>query len=285
MEKRKRIEEAVAKTNDEPTQIDSIAAIRGWFRPKDNSEIYSAIQEYMHDAADLETTVASITKPIDDAVVKQKADDYQWGYLWNSVLHSAKRVPFRQADRHTKLVDFVRAIKDHPGPSSTQPYKSLPGFGMQARETFNDSPIHDLGQFAPEIHAWTNLNYFLARLTESEVHTFYMYAIWAMRDALEEKADPPKAWYDAHVPAAAAWVFALGSQLYAREEDLTPKNEYEGNPARGGALWTGGSEFSKARWDFWKRRFKEVAEEEEASEETKKIAKEAVAEMQRAESS
>lgn len=287
MQQREKIEKVLSETNDEPTQIDRIAEIRGWFRPEKNSIFYPAVQNYVNDKADLQTAVAQITKPIEEAITAQNSDSISWEDLWNSIIHSAKKIPFQQ-NGHSRLIDLVKAIKKHPGPSPTQEqsnYKNLSGLGMQVREAYNDNPRGDIGKFPPETHAWTNLNYFLARLTESEVLKLHIYVIWAMRDALEEKADPVQEWYDAYVPAAAMWVFVLGRKLYEREEDLTPKDDYGGNPARGGELWTGGSEFSKARWAFWKKRFGEVAEHEGVRQETKDIAKEAVAAMEKAESS
>ncbi|KAK3215266.1 hypothetical protein GRF29_19g2744316 [Pseudopithomyces chartarum] len=285
MQQRERIEKVFSETNDEPTQIDRIAEIRGWFRPEKNSIFYPAVQNYVNDETDLQTTVTQITKPIDEAIAAQKFENTGQEDLWNSILHSAKRIPYQQ-NGHKKLLDLIKAIQKCPEPSLSEEqsmYTTLSSLGRQVREVYNDSP-GDIGKFPPEIHAWTNCNYFLALLNNSEILNLHIYVIWAMREALEEKADPPKEWYDTHVPAAAVWVFVLGRKLYEREEDLTPKSEYEGNPARGGELWTGGSEFSKARWAFWKKRFGEVAGEEGVSQETKDIAKEAVAAMEKAES-
>ncbi|KAF1978094.1 hypothetical protein BU23DRAFT_550203 [Bimuria novae-zelandiae CBS 107.79] len=285
---REKIEQALSETKDEPTQIDRIAEIRGWFRPNQNSDIYPAIQNYLNGSADLQTTVAKIAKPIDEAIKEGKTDDISLGYIWNSLLHSSKRIPFRDAEQHAKLVDLVKAIQEHPDPSGGSTYKTLSGLGMQAREAYNDIPRHDTGLFKQDFHAWANLNYFLARLTESGVFEFYLYTIWAMREALEKAPGRLPGWYDIHVPAAAVWVFALGSKLYEREEDLTPKNRNEGNPAKGGDLWTGGPVFSKERWAFWKKRFGDVAGEEGdaslVSEETRKIARDAVEAMEKAES-
>lgn len=287
MDKKQQIEKALSETDDGPAQIDRIAEIRGWFLPDKNSAFYPIIQEYINDTADLQATVAKITRPIDEAITTQKTDDGGLGDIWNSLLHSAKRISFRDTDRHAKLVDLVKAIKEHPEPSSTSEtptYKTLSGLGMQAREAYNDSPHNDAAITPQEIHAWTNLNYFLARLTDSGTFTFYLYVIWAMREALEKTPEPLDGWHDTHVPAAAVWALVLGKKLYEREEDLTPKNPNEGNPARGGDLWTGGPVFSKERWAFWKKRFGEVAAYEGVSEETKTISNEAVKAMDNAES-
>jgi hypothetical protein len=136
----------------------------------------------------------------------------------------------------------------------------------------------------PELHAWANVNAFVARLTATGVAEFWVYAIWAMRSALEDKyelpiANPgearkPTEW-DGHVMAAAAWAIVMGKELWEREEDLTPKSENEGDPAGGGELWKGKAEFSKPRFEFWAKRFKELAGNENLLQEAMEAAKEA----------
>ncbi|KAL5412493.1 hypothetical protein PMIN03_004265 [Paraphaeosphaeria minitans] len=288
--KRKRtqeIETMISETDDEPTQIDRIAEIRGWFRPSRDSIFYPAVQDYVNGTADLEATVATITKPIDEALTK-KPDKDQLDDVWYPIIHSAKRIPHNNVDRHSKLVELVKALSEHPEPSGTQDdpkYKKLSGLPMAVREAWNDCPRHDIGSVPQEVRAYTNFNYFVARLTDDGLFAASHVIIWAMREALENTPESLPWSYNAHVPAAAMWPIVLGKKLYEREEDLTPKNANEGNPARGGDLWTGGPVLSKERWAFWKKRFGDVAGQEGIAEETKNIAKEAVETMNKAESS
>jgi hypothetical protein len=281
----KEIEKMLSNTDDEPTQIDRIAEIRGWFSPPKDGIFYPAVLEYMSNTTDLEATVAKITKPIDEALV-QGSDEDQLDNVWYPVIQVARRTTYNDADGHSKLMDLVKALKAHPEPSSAQEgstYERLSGLSLAAREAYNDMPRHEIGSVSQEIHAWTNFNYFLARLTDDGVFTAYMYVIWSMRQALEMTPEPLPWWYDAHVPAAAVWALALGKKLQQREEDLTPTNPNQGDPARGGDLWSGGPVFSKERWAFWKKRFGEVVGQEGIGEETKSIAKQAVEAMQKAE--
>ncbi|KAK1912482.1 hypothetical protein P3342_010085 [Pyrenophora teres f. teres] len=157
---------------------------------------------------------------------------------------------------------------------------------MCARETLNDTPGYGCGYLPQEVHAYANMLYFYALLTRDNIYTFWIYCIWTMRPALETPhvvADPEDVStpatalenYNAFVPAAAVWIFALGKQLYEREEDLAPKNLNQGNSGGGGPLWEGRAEFSKGRWGLWKKRFGEVAGMEGVSEECRNIAREA----------
>jgi hypothetical protein len=289
----KKIEDILSSTQDEAQQIDQIAKVRDWFGPKDDSCYYAAVQSYLQGQSNLEKTIQTITQPIDEALRTDKADSIDWIDLWYSIIHSAKRISYHDISSHSKLVELVKAIKEHPDPQtkSDQPvYKNLPEFGLARREAFNDGPRSGAGFTAPEISAWAKLNYFFARLTYEGVADVSLFAIWALREALEEEFtdDDPELptvvqMVDAHAPAAAMWVFGLGRKLYEREEDLTPKSRKEGNPARGGAYWKGGAEFSKGRWALWKKRFGELAGVEGVKDGTKQLARDAVEAMEKAE--
>jgi hypothetical protein len=285
-----KLQKALSVTSDIGEQVDIAANLRGWFGPADDSSFYPLVQSYVKGDADLEATIAEITKPIDAALVANRLSDINFMDLWYSILHSAKRLVPDHVEGHVKLVELVRAFKEHPEPDHPGDrgiYDSLTDFYMASRESMNDSPGFGAGYSKPEVIAYTNLNSFFARITREGLRDFWMYCIWGMRDALEEelKDDGPDdahrpgtavQKYDALVPAAASWVFVLGEELYEKEEDRSPTNPNQGNSARGGALWKGKPEFSKERWAFWKKRFGEVSEMEEVSEETRNVAKQAV---------
>lgn len=161
--------------------------------------------------------------------------------------------------------------------------------GPSTRECWNDAPGCGSGFSVPEIHAWANLNAFIARLTRADLAGFWVYAIWAIRDALEvERKDyepahkPERAakLLDAYVPAAAAWIIVMGRELWEKDEDLTPKNPNQEDPARGGALWKGKSAFCKERWDLWATRFEALSGMEDLMTETREIAAEIFARME-----
>jgi hypothetical protein len=233
--------------------------------------------------------------------------------LWYAVLHAAKRNPWRDTDRdaHGKLVALVAAIKRVPDPpmpanankalrgdwvwSSGTLWSELVLIGAASREAWNDSPGAAFGYSDAAIEAWANVNAFVARLTAEDVRQYSLYAIWAMREALEEKRkEAPEKWMDATVPAAAAWIGVWGKQMYERREDLTPEDpETQGNPARPGDYMikrtkNEKAEWSRERWAFWKQRFQEISlgsVGDKVNSETKAIAKEAFERMEEIEQS
>jgi hypothetical protein len=289
----RRVQEVLSTTQDVPTQIDQIAKIRGWHQPSPDSKYFSLLQEYIQGKIGLQDTTSKINASIEEAGTKKDGDDQD---LWLSVIHSAKRIPYRDTERHSKLVSLVENFPNRrDAPNEGAVNSQYPHNSMSFRESLNDAPGIAAGYSSPEISAWANINYFYAELTRKEMVNLWIYAVWAMRAALEKVPtdddgsggnQPATAAQkmDALVPAAAAWVFGLGKKLFEKEEDLTPKSKLHGNPGRGGELWNGPAEFSKKRWALWKKRFGEIATNQELSEDTRGVAKEAVAAMEKAES-
>ncbi|KAF2116653.1 hypothetical protein BDV96DRAFT_572606 [Lophiotrema nucula] len=288
LERQRKVKEAISEFPDEPDQIDAIAKIRGWSGPDGYSSFYTSIQDHLNGKANLNETVDKITGPIDAMINANKLDDIPWESLWNSTIHSAKRIPFSAPKAHLALTELVIAIKRHKAPVDTQSelYSSLPYLGISSREAMNDSPGGGAGFSIPEVHAYANLQYFFALLTRGQVRAYWLYSVWVMRDALENELtdDGPNAThgpttafqkYDAYVPAASMWIFGVGEALYEHEADLTPTSPNQGNPGKGGKFWEGKAEISKARWALWKKRFHEVTKLEGIRDETRQLAEEA----------
>ncbi|KAE8860649.1 hypothetical protein PTNB29_05744 [Pyrenophora teres f. teres] len=281
---------AIANIPDEASQIDTIMSMRRCFGPNEDDEFYLIVQDYLTNNLDVNDTTRKLVSPINAAVQANKKEPSTYS-LWYPIIHSAKRFPFRDTTGLLKLVTLVNTIKSSPAPPNAPEkdkdmYSALLHFSMCARETLNDTPGYGCGYLPQEVHAYANMLYFYALLTRDNIYTFWIYCIWTMRPALETPhvvADPEDVStpatalenYNAFVPAAAVWIFALGKQLYEREEDLAPKNLNQGNSGGGGPLWEGRAEFSKGRWGLWKKRFGEVAGMEGVSEECRNIAREA----------
>jgi hypothetical protein len=296
-EQNRKIEELISSERETSDKIDEIAKIRGWFRPEDDSIYYPLVLESANEGRDIEELSSQLLAPIDEKISTENLDDVNFMDLWYSVIHAAKRNPVpkngfgrdsRSRDR-AALVNLVTAIKHHRIPGNEQYnylYESLTDFSMACSEVYNDSPIETA--FELEIDAWTNANNFFAQVTHRDLLDLSMFAIWAMRQALEyEYQDDEESTaaqkYDTFVPAAAAWVFGMGKSLARKREDLTPTDRKQGNPGRGGELWKGKAEFSEERWNFWKERFAAIAEMKGVSIRTSDTAKDAVEAMERAE--
>ncbi|KAF2794083.1 hypothetical protein K505DRAFT_324988 [Melanomma pulvis-pyrius CBS 109.77] len=282
-----KVEEAIATIEDEPKQIDAIKGIRGWFGPNENSVFYPIVQEYLAATLSLTETTKRLSEAVDEKISENGVNGVNYLDLFYSILHSAKRIPWTETDGHTKLVELVKRLKT-PSAEDVDHFSGIPNWGMATREVLNDSPGAGAGYSVPEVHAWTNVNYFLARIEKERILGSLepIYGLYALREALEKahKDDGPNdahkpgtviEKYNAYVPAAAVWVLVLRKDLYELEKDMAPTNPNQGNPARGGELWKGKAEFSKERWALWKKRFGEIRKQEELDQETRDIAREA----------
>ncbi|EDU46529.1 predicted protein [Pyrenophora tritici-repentis Pt-1C-BFP] len=281
---------AIANIDDEASQIDTIMSMRRCFGPNKDDKFYPIVHDYLTNNLDVNETTRKLLSPINAAVQANEKEPSTYS-LWYPIIHSAKRLPFRDITGLLKLVALMDTIKSSPAPPNApeqdrDTYSALLHFSMCARETLNDTPGYGCGYLPQEAHAYANMLYFYALLTRENVYTCWIYCIWTMRPALEtlyadddpEDVSTPATVlekYNAFVPAAAIWIFALGKQIYEREEDLTPMNPNQGNSGGGGALWEGRAEFSKGRWGLWKKRFGEVAGMEGVSVECRAIAREA----------
>lgn len=296
-EKKKKIAEILSSNSDEASQIDQIAKVQGWFRPEEDSAYYPTIQKYLQGEIDLDTVTSQLFEKIDQKIIARKLDDVYFVDLWYSIIHSAKRISFHSSEESSefgldflaKVTGLLRAFRDHKIKDHEKYnylYSSLCDFKMACDESFNDTPEPYASQV--EIDAWTNVNFFFARVTAEGLLDLSMYAIWTMRQALEEEQQDDVEGtaaqkYNVYVPAAAAWVLGFGRTLYRKEKDLTPTDRKYGNPAKGGPLWKGKAEFSKERWALWKERFAVVSKMDEVSEKTREISKDALQAMERAE--
>ncbi|KAH7361182.1 hypothetical protein BKA66DRAFT_514692 [Pyrenochaeta sp. MPI-SDFR-AT-0127] len=289
---RTEIEEVISGSQDHGTKVDQLAKIRGWFRPQDESAFYPVLQDYLEEKIHLDEVSSRLFGPIDEKISASKLDDVDFMDLWYSVIHSARRISYRDAHKHNSVIELVAAFKNHKVSGNEKYnylYNSLTDFSMACREAYNDQPeVTKNGFFDIEVEAWASVNHFFALVTAQGLSDLSIFAIWSMREALEVPQEDGKdatvaQKLDAYVPAASAWVIATGQELYNRKEDLTPTDPKQGNPAKGGALWKGKAEFSRERWAFWKQRFFEIGGLEDVREKTRNVAKDAVLGMERAE--
>lgn len=105
---------------------------------------------------------------------------------------------------------------------------------------------------------WLNLNSFNARLFGSGLTRWYNFAIWQLREGLEDVLGPDSHENDCKIAVASEWIIQAGPKLLREtllNEDIT---EAEKRAYSGGELWTGLSGLNTERWEFWRRRLAEV---------------------------
>ena len=235
---------------------------------------YKALKSYLDNESSAEETVKNFISNSDSSSAEDKLLR-----SWDALGLTASETP-SDSSTQEKLVSFLTALRDCDTKvgdvdGESVSWSSLPLFGRQIREhwRYDERAAQDDKDVAQQ---WANANAFAARVTatasafdSSDPLDFSLYAIWALRAALEDKDDVP----DATVYAAAMWILYAGEVLRKQSKD---KRSYEGKVAQAGNKypnkeWTG---FEIDRWMTWKNRFaniREVSPDAEVKDIAKKV--------------
>lgn len=294
----------------EPSKIDQIAKIRGWF-----SADTTVIDEYLAGKLSTAEAIEKLVKPIeeDDETTDKVEDELDagdedesksgdevedwskdWGLLdlWYSILHAAKRIPAFQDGQQNKLVELLKGIEARPGPDKPlsswggHSWCDLPEFGMSARENLNDACGCGAGWTTVEQHALENWSAFLARLTAASVADFRAYAVYSLRDAFETKeidvgshqTTDAKTAHSHQVTLCSIWIKIAGRYVYERRTtDLAEDKKLSFSlSARDKELpWYSRPtdlNISAERWRFWRLRAEEEAQSADLSDDAKQAA-------------
>ncbi|KAH0322126.1 hypothetical protein KCU71_g3609, partial [Aureobasidium melanogenum] len=221
---------------------------------------YAALKAFLDDNSSLDETINNFTSNSNSSSAEDKLLR-----SWDALGLTASKTP-SDSSAQEKLVSFVTALRDCDTKvgdveGKSVSWSSFPLFGRQIREHWNYD--EKAAQEDDEVaHMWANANAFAARVTatasafdSSDPRDFSLYAIWALRAALEDKDDVP----DATVRAAAMWILYAGEVLRKQSKD---KRSYEGKVAQAGNKypnkeWTG---FEMDRWRSWNNRFANISE-------------------------
>ncbi|KAK4553645.1 hypothetical protein LTR86_009143 [Recurvomyces mirabilis] len=167
-------------------------------------------------------------------------------------------------------------------------WSELPELRWAGRENWEDpirmraAPPWETSDRAQSIANFVNINAFLARQQATGISCLdhSLLALWTFRAALEypgiERAKMSP--LDFNLPSAAVWIEIAGEQLYALEKEF-PHGGNRGRPGLGGPLWEGRYGFCGERWTHWRRRFGELADEDELEHELKDLSARAEAKM------
>ncbi|KAH7151445.1 hypothetical protein DER46DRAFT_476189, partial [Fusarium sp. MPI-SDFR-AT-0072] len=177
--------------------------------------------------------------------------------LWSSVLSAAEQTPH---DKQGKLVETLHAIKSIPQSAETakkvvvwgeeKRWDELPMFGGKAREQLDIEKSDE---------AFVNINGFFARATAAGVDDLSLFAIWTLREALEDPAaDKISETSPKLLKASSVWFIYAADALAKASKD---GKQFDGKVAKPGASLTefkdeaGWRGFNNDRWKVWQDRF------------------------------
>ncbi|KAB8227349.1 DUF3632 domain-containing protein [Aspergillus alliaceus] len=223
---------------------------------KPELELFIILKEYLQ-SSDVKSSAAAAAQKINSLVPTRRAsysysDDVElflWS-TWGIFIHVAKQIP-HDHPWQGRLVELIRSltvlvpIKVEIWEKTRQVWTDLPIFGPSMREAWI-SPTYDSDRSnTDEVDQWINLNSFAARLLNLDAVLWISFAVWALRDALDEPVDGPE--LDCNVRVAIEWITHSGRCLY--QYLLSPSQDVHGCDG-----------LSLEVWQRWKRRFKEVSE-------------------------
>ncbi|KAK3317443.1 hypothetical protein B0T19DRAFT_479526 [Cercophora scortea] len=185
--------------------------------------------------------------------------------FWHGLIDIATRIPHND-DQSQALV--VKALGVLRGDSSLR--NKFPDLGAMMRDkwidpTFEWHPGHEENGPTYTLSNWLNLNSFVSRLHGSGVFMTNTFAIWQLREALEDdltdakgNCSPAEA-VDNRLAVASEWLIHAGPLLL---KESPPESEEPGERQkrayRGGPLFSGRPGFDIERWGYWKRRLEEL---------------------------
>ncbi|RGP78800.1 hypothetical protein FLONG3_2998 [Fusarium longipes] len=215
------------------------------------------------DSVSAQDAAQNVASPCINAIEKSEDAskiEHELNALWSAILTAAEQTPH---DRQDKLVQVMHAIKEL-SPSGDKAKKfvvwdqetrwdELPLFGAAARERL------DTAQESSD-DACVNINAFFARVNAAGISDFTLYAIWTLREALEDPAADQIAQQTSSklLKAASVWfIYAADSLKSATKEG----KKFDGKMAKPGvslkdqAEWRG---FCEDRWKTWQDRLASV---------------------------
>ncbi|KAF5591167.1 heterokaryon incompatibility protein het-E-1 [Fusarium subglutinans] len=188
----------------------------------------------------------------------------QFDSLWSSVLSAAEQTPH---DKQGKLVETLHAIKSLRPSAETakkvvvwgeeKRWDELPMFGGKAREQL------DIAKEKSD-EAFVNITGFFARATAAGVDDLSLFAIWTLREALEDPAaDKISEASPKLLKSSSVWFIYAADALAKASKD---GKQFDGKVAKPGASlaefkdeagWRG---FNSDRWKVWLDRFSTLKE-------------------------
>ncbi|PTD08932.1 hypothetical protein FCULG_00011157 [Fusarium culmorum] len=184
--------------------------------------------------------------------------------LWSGILTAAEQTPH---DRQDKLVQVMQAIKEL-APSGDKAKKFVvwgrrrAGMRCPSQEDSEDACV--------------NINAFFARVTAAGVDDFTLYAIWTLREAIEDPAADEIAQKTSPklLKAASVWFIYAGDSLAKATKE---GKQFDGKMAKPGASLRDGAEwrgFCDDRWKVWQQRMSTL-KDADLPEETKTLVEKA----------
>jgi hypothetical protein len=285
-----------------------------WWQDKEPQEVIDIVEELVDNANSDPSSAAQRVCALYEPLIRQKPKSVAVlvGIIYG-VVFAAVRAIGQDEGASTRLRNFILAIQqvddvlDESGEQvldgGAVVWRDLPGFSLMFREycisklpsflviqyhrltLWKDiEPISDrtsewLDQAPTLLNASTFGALFLSKTSFPTRMSFFVSV--ALIDGLEVSYPQDQIQQAImYIPPATAWICHAGDSIHKFCVDRDNGGAVCGQLEPGCTWeWTGGSEFSIERWQFWKRRLGELAAEQSLDEHVRSKAKEAEAKM------
>ncbi|KAH0492640.1 hypothetical protein TgHK011_007585 [Trichoderma gracile] len=259
-----------------PIDVSSLVA-QSSFAPEIEARLSPLLDAAINNSSSSSSTnIEAAATAIDEACPRnQDSESFLWP-LWNLLIDISQRISPDNEERINSLVGIVTSLRAKQGGtleiwgSSQDLWSDLPLFGAVMREAWNGTPNFDGSpEEATEIAQWISLNSFAARLLGASAQSWTNFALWELRDGLEEPLPNDQA-RDTHLTTASEWIIHAGKVLHDEGRKNAQLDDWDVRALRPGSLFEGGSSgFSQQRWSFWKKRLQELSAEADGRAKTR----------------
>lgn len=224
---------------------------------------YKALQSYLNttDPKSQTSTLEALASKTNTLITSSPEDhdaiEASLTTTWDALLLLAATSPSKAQDNLVSLLlSLQKQNADYKLADNQHLWHDLPLLGRQVREhmNFDASKARNDSSLTQQ---WKNVNAFLAKLTQASLSKsdtiaagdFSLYAIWMLRQGLEEEGTG-----DVEMEVAGVWIQEAAEAIWG----LCRSNKtFEGKKARAGGKvegkeWTG---FCEERWGVWREEF------------------------------
>ncbi|KAL6803835.1 hypothetical protein J3E68DRAFT_391653 [Trichoderma sp. SZMC 28012] len=249
-------------TNMSTSTLNFRVIVAGYdFTPEVESQLAGLLDAAINHTASAQVTADGIDKLCPR---NEDAEGFLWS-LWSLLADTAKHIPLDDP-RLQHLVEILKALNAKQTGSveiwgsQHELWADMPLFGAVMREEWNASPeFVGKPDQAAKIAQWLSLNSFAARLLSASVSSWTNFAVWELRDGLEEPLSTDEA-RDTHLITASEWITQAGQVLYKETKNSVELDSQATQVLSPGSLIKGTkSGFNEERWSFWKQRLEELS--------------------------
>ncbi|OJJ50303.1 hypothetical protein ASPZODRAFT_128923 [Penicilliopsis zonata CBS 506.65] len=225
-------------------------------------KIFSLLSDLLTAKLDPSTAAQQINRlfPRPDGILPatylEDVDEFLW-IFWGMVIEIIQLVPYQ----HRAQEYMLSMLQSLSGISQatvkiwsveSKVWQELPLLGSYLRDNWISPTYQGKVPEAQDAEKWKSLNSFAARMLGKRLGSWWNFAMWELQAALEEEYKD-QAIADCNVTVACEWIVHSGDYIFEQIGNADGQSEQ-------GPLYSGPPGLCLERWNFWKRRLREMSQ-------------------------